>query len=65
MRPTFKEGAPPLCEIYVLDFDGDLYGEQAEVEFVAFLRPEERFGSVDALIAQMRADVADARRIAG
>ena len=45
VRPTFKEGAPPLCEIYVLDFDGDLYGEQGEVEFVAFLRPEERFDS--------------------
>ncbi len=37
VRPTFKEGAPPLCEIYVLDFEGDLYGQEGEVEFTAFL----------------------------
>jgi riboflavin kinase/FMN adenylyltransferase len=65
VRPTFKVGAPPLCEIYVFDFEGDLYGEEGEVEFVAFLRPEERFSSIDALITQMHADVADARRILG
>jgi riboflavin kinase/FMN adenylyltransferase len=61
VRPTFKENDPPLCEVFVLDFDGDLYGETGEVEFVAFLRPEEKFDSVDALIAQMHADVARAR----
>jgi riboflavin kinase / FMN adenylyltransferase len=57
VRPTFKENDPPLCEVYVLDFDGDLYGERAEVEFAKFLRPEEKFESVDALIGQMHADV--------
>jgi riboflavin kinase / FMN adenylyltransferase len=63
VRPTFKEGAPPLCEIFVLDFEGDLYGEHGEVEFAAFLRPEQRFGSADELIEQMKQDVDQARRI--
>ena len=65
VRPTFKSDDRPLCEIFVLDFDGDLYGEHGEVEFVAFLRPEEKFDSVDALIAQMQADVAKTRGLLG
>jgi riboflavin kinase/FMN adenylyltransferase len=65
VRPTFKEGAPQLCEIYVLDFEGDLYGERGEVEFGAFLRAEERFASAEALITQMHADVEATRRILG
>jgi riboflavin kinase/FMN adenylyltransferase len=65
VRPTFKQDAPPLCEIFVLDFSGDLYGAHGEVEFAAFLRPEEKFDSADALIEQMRADVAAARRVLG
>ena len=57
-RPTFYEdGAHPLVEAYLLDFDGDLYGEPARVSFVARLRGEERFESVDALVAQMHRDV--------
>jgi riboflavin kinase/FMN adenylyltransferase len=62
VRPTFKQEDRPLCEIYVLDFDGDLYGEHGEVEFVAFLRPEERFDSAEALIVQMHSDVEETRR---
>jgi riboflavin kinase / FMN adenylyltransferase len=65
VRPTFKEGAPPLCEIHVLDFDGDLYGERGEVEFAAFLRPEERFDSAESLIRQMYADVDATRELLG
>lgn len=62
-RPTFYDNAPfSLLEAYLLDFDGDLYGERARVRFVSRLRGEERFDSVDALIAQMRADVDEARR---
>ena len=57
-RPTFYEHADSsLLEAYVLDFEGDLYGERAAVEFVARLRGEERFDSVEALVAQMGADV--------
>lgn len=65
-RPTFyQEGAPPLVEAFLLDFQGDLYGEAARVEFTHHLRGEAKFDSVDALIAQMHADVADARRLLG
>jgi riboflavin kinase / FMN adenylyltransferase len=62
-RPTFYgDDAPLLVEAYLLDFDGDLYGETAQVSFVARLRDEEAFDSVDALIAQMHLDVEAARR---
>ena len=58
-RPTFYEPgtAPVLVEAYLLHFDGDLYGEHARVSFAHHLREELRFDSVEALIAQMRADV--------
>jgi riboflavin kinase/FMN adenylyltransferase len=63
VRPTFKESDPPLCEIHVFDFDEDLYGERGEVEFTQFLRPEERFDGVDALVKQISADAARAREL--
>jgi riboflavin kinase/FMN adenylyltransferase len=57
-RPTFYEdGGDLLLEAYLLDFEGDLYGERAKVRFVSRLRGEQRFDSVDALIAQMGQDV--------
>jgi riboflavin kinase/FMN adenylyltransferase len=56
-RPTFHADGPSLVEAHVLDFDGDLYGEAARVRFVARLRDELRFDSVDALVAQMARDV--------
>jgi len=58
-RPTFYEPgtAEVLVEAYLLHFDDDLYGEQARVSFAHRLRDEQRFDSVEALIAQMRADV--------
>jgi riboflavin kinase / FMN adenylyltransferase len=65
-RPTFYEDAPTsLLEAYLLDFEGDLYGEPAAVEFVARLRGEERFDGVDALVAQMGRDVLAARTALG
>jgi riboflavin kinase / FMN adenylyltransferase len=59
-RPTFDDG-PPLLEVFVFDFDGDLYGETVEVAFYEFLRGEEKFESVEALVAQMHADLEAAR----
>jgi riboflavin kinase/FMN adenylyltransferase len=57
-RPTFYESADAsLLEAHLLDFDGDLYGEPAKVRFVSRLRGEERFDSVDALVAQITRDV--------
>lgn len=61
-RPTFDNGAP-LLETYLFGFSGDLYGSRMEIEFVERLRPELRFDSADALVAQMHADEEDARRI--
>ena len=61
-RPTFGDGTrPPVVEAYLLDFDADLYGERARVRFAVRLRDEERFASVDDLVAQMARDVEDAR----
>jgi riboflavin kinase/FMN adenylyltransferase len=63
-RPTFYEAQPfSLLEANLLDFDGDLYGEQARVRFVARLRGEERFESADALREQIGRDVARAREV--
>jgi riboflavin kinase / FMN adenylyltransferase len=63
-RPTFYEDADmSLLEAYLLDFDGDLYGERAKVRFVERLREEEKFDSVDALITQMNKDVDKARSL--
>jgi riboflavin kinase / FMN adenylyltransferase len=61
-RPTFDDG-PPLLEVFVFDFSGDLYGQRVEVVFYGFIRGEEKFASVDDLIARMRADAAEAREI--
>ena len=61
-RPTFYERAETsLLEAYLLDFEGDLYGEPARVRFITRLRGEQKFDSVDALVAQMEQDVASAR----
>lgn len=62
VRPMFGENTPNL-ETHLFDFDGDLYGEHLSVALVEYLRPEARFDGLDGLIAQMRADEAQARRI--
>ena len=64
-RPTFYEPgtAPVLVEAYLLHFDGDLYGEAAGVSFAHRLRAEQRFESIEALVAQMRADVEATERV--
>jgi riboflavin kinase/FMN adenylyltransferase len=61
-RPTFDAGLPVL-ETFLFDFDGDLYGSMVEIFFVAFVREDAKFKSADALIAQMQADCASARRM--
>src|SRR3954453_14753120 len=65
VRPTFVTGRGLLVEAFLLDFDGDLYGRELRLEFVARTRGERRFESVDALVAQMHADVDDIARITG
>jgi riboflavin kinase/FMN adenylyltransferase len=63
-RPTFDNGAP-LLEVFLFDFAGDLYGQSIDVAFIAWLRPEQRFESVDALVAQMNRDSEQARAALG
>ncbi len=62
VRPMFGENHPN-CETFLFDFQGDLYGEHISVALVEYLRGEEKFDSLEALIAQMDADCATARRI--
>jgi riboflavin kinase/FMN adenylyltransferase len=61
-RPTFDDGSPVL-EVFLFDFDGDLYGRRIEVEFVDFLRGDRKFDSLEALKAQMDIDCARAREV--
>lgn len=63
VRPTFGKDLHPLVEAFLLDFEGDLYGQRLTVEFVARLRGERRFASVDELIAQMHRDVQRTREL--
>jgi riboflavin kinase/FMN adenylyltransferase len=65
VRPTFGTGRAVLVEAFLLDFEGDLYGHTLRVDFVARLRGERRFDTVEALIAQMRVDVVQTRRLCG
>lgn len=61
-RPTFR-GSPPTIELHLLDFEGELYGELVRVDFVERLRGVRPFSTVEALVEQMRADVARAREV--
>lgn len=63
VRPTFQTGRGLLVESHLIDWSGDLYGEQIEVAFLRRLRGERRYDGVEALTEQMRADVAQAREI--
>jgi riboflavin kinase/FMN adenylyltransferase len=65
VRPTFGTGRAVLVEAYLLDREVDLYGQTLEVDFVARLRGERRFDSVDALVVQMHRDVQRARELCG
>ena len=62
MRPTVNSGAP-LLEVHLFDFSADLYGREMEVAFLARLREERKFASLDALKAQMALDLAAARAV--
>ena len=61
-RPTFDNGAP-LLESFLFDFTGDLYGQAIEVDFLGWIRGEEKFDSAEALVARMKRDAVEARVI--
>ena len=62
VRPTFEEGEEYL-ETFIFDWEGDLYDRTIEIGLIAYLRPEAKFESVEALVEQMRKDEAEARRL--
>ena len=63
-RPTISSGkSERVLEIYLLDFDRDIYGENVEVRFVRYLRPERKFDSLEALVRQIELDVRQAREL--
>ena len=63
-NPTFQ-GSRRTVEAFVLDYDGDLYGEHVGVEFTSRLRPMEAFADIDGLLVAMAKDVSDTRQILG
>jgi len=63
VRPTIKGNGESLLEAHLFDFDGDLYGRRIEVEFVAKLRDELKFDSLDAMVRQIDRDAEQARAI--
>jgi riboflavin kinase/FMN adenylyltransferase len=62
-RPTVDDNGSPVLETFVFDFSGDLYGETCRVSFFGFLRGEEKFDGLNALVAQMKRDDAEARAV--
>ncbi len=63
VRPTFYGDPPaPTIEAHLLDFHQDLYGQAVKLEFIEYLRPEEKYGSVEALLEQIQKDIAQTRK---
>ncbi len=63
LRPTFETKADrPRLEVLLLDYSADFYGQEMSVDFIARLRGEQRFSSVDALLAQIEQDKMEARK---
>lgn len=57
VRPTVHENSPATVEVYILDFDKDIYGKTVTLEFVDFIRAEKKFGSVDEMLHEIARDV--------
>ncbi len=63
VKPTFSEKREaPTLEVHIMDYEGDLYGREIEVQFIAFLRAETKFASVEELVGQIGRDVEQARK---
>ncbi|MBI3763250.1 MAG: bifunctional riboflavin kinase/FAD synthetase [Chloroflexi bacterium] len=63
VRPTFEQNGAPTVEAHLLDFSGDLYDRTLTLDFVARLRPEEKFATVEALVDQIHADIRQTRQL--
>ena len=64
-RPTVNAGTESRLEVFIFDYEGDLYGAELSVALHAFLRGERRFAGIDELRAQIAADAAEARKMLG
>ena len=62
-RPTVSSKTERILEIYLLDFEGDIYGKDIEVRFIRYLRPEKKFENIEALVRQIEFDVKQAREL--
>ena len=65
LRPTVEENGAPVLETFLFDFSGSLYGETCRVSLFGFLRAEQKFDTLESLIAQMRRDESEARTLLG
>lgn len=65
VNPTIAGETAPVLEVWLFDFDEDLYDQVIETDLVAFLRPEEKFDGLDAMTEQVMADAREARRLLG
>ena len=63
VRPTFGAAPAPVLEVHLLDWEGDLYGQQLRVEFVERIRAEQKFDGIAALVAQIGRDADRARAL--
>ena len=57
MRPTFKDSNQIVVEVYIFDFDKNIYGEKLKVEVIERIREEKKFSSVDELIKEIKIDI--------
>lgn len=65
VNPTIHGVTRPLLEVWIFDFDEDIYDRIVETDLIAFLRPEEKFDSLEAMTAQVMADAKRARQVLG
>lgn len=63
LRPTFEDVTEQVIEVYLLDFQGDIYGREVTVKLLEYMRPELKFASAQELVHQMQKDTEDARRL--
>lgn len=63
LRPTVDSDERVSVETYLFEYEGDLYGKQVEVQFTAFLRPEQKFADVERLRSAMQKDLEDAKAL--
>lgn len=63
VRPTIGDQVKPSLEVHLLDFEGDLYGQKLEVDFIGWIRPEEKFASLELMVEQIERDCIRAREL--